>query len=198
MDLNKAMIIGRLTRDPELRNIPSGVSVANFVVASNRVYTDQAGNKQETVEFHNIVVWRRLAEICAQYLTKGRRVYLEGRLQTRSWDDPNGFKRYRTEIVADNMIILDAPRGRAPVSEASTSAVATPTAPAAPYSAAEPAGRPEAVQQPSPTSSPQPPKPAVPPEEDIPTIDISEEVSKTDTDSEENEEAEVSVEDIPF
>ena len=109
MDLNKAMIIGRLTRDPELRTIPSGVQVANFAVATNRIYTDSSSNRQQLVEFHEIVVWRRLAEIAAQYLRKGGKVYIEGRLQTRSWDDPNGFKRYKTEIVAENLIMLDRP-----------------------------------------------------------------------------------------
>lgn len=109
MDLNKAMIIGRLTRDPELRNLPSGVAVANFSIATNFIYTDQAGVKQQKVEYHDIVMWRRLAEIASQYLKKGAKVYIEGRLQTRVWDDPNGFKRSKTEIVADNMIMLDRP-----------------------------------------------------------------------------------------
>ncbi|MBU4332616.1 single-stranded DNA-binding protein [Patescibacteria group bacterium] len=107
MDLNKAMIIGRLTRDPETRTIPSGHTVTSFGLATNRVWTDAAGQKQEAVEFHNIVAWRRLAEICGQYLRKGSKIYIEGRLQTRSWDGQDGIKRYRTEIVADNMIMLD-------------------------------------------------------------------------------------------
>lgn len=106
MDLNKVMIIGRLTRDPELRTIPSGHSVATFSVATGRVWTDQQGQKQERTEFHNVVAWRRLGEIAGQYLTKGRQVYIEGRLETRSWDDPNGTKRYRTEIIAENLILL--------------------------------------------------------------------------------------------
>lgn len=107
MDLNKAMIIGRLTRDPELRNTPSGLTVASFALATNFIWNDQSGQKQEKVEFHNIVTWRRLAEICGQYLRKGSKVYLEGRLQTRDWVGQDGVKRYRTEIVADNMIMLD-------------------------------------------------------------------------------------------
>lgn len=107
MDLNKVMIIGRLTRDPESRTIPSGQTVATFGVATNRQWTNQAtGEKQSQVEYHNIVAWRRLAEICAQYLRKGSQVYVEGHLQTRSWDDPSGVKRYRTEVVMDNMIML--------------------------------------------------------------------------------------------
>ena len=108
MNLNKAMVIGNLTRDPELRATPNGIQVASFAVATNFIWTDQSGNKQEKAEFHNIVVWRKLAEICAQYLHKGSKVYIEGRLQTRNWDDQNGNKRYMTEIVADNMIMLDS------------------------------------------------------------------------------------------
>lgn len=107
MDLNKAMIIGRLTADPENRTTPQGATVSAFSLATNFVWTDASGQKQEKVEFHNIVVWRKLAEICAQYLKKGSKVYIEGRLQTRNWDGQDGVKRYRTEIVADNMIMLD-------------------------------------------------------------------------------------------
>ena len=107
MNLNKVMIIGNLTRDPELKNIPNGTPVATFGVATNRVWTDQAGQKQERVEFHNIVVWRRLAEICGQYLKKGAKIYIEGRLETRDWVGQDDVKRYRTEIVGNNMIMLD-------------------------------------------------------------------------------------------
>ena len=107
MNLNKAMIIGNLTRDPELRNTPAGVAVASFSVATNQVWNDQNGQKQERVEFHNIVVWRKLAEICGQYLKKGSKIYIEGRLQTRDWVGQDSIKRYRTEIIADNMIMLD-------------------------------------------------------------------------------------------
>jgi len=105
--LNKVMIIGNLTRDPELKQIPSGQSVCSFGVATNRVWNDKQGQKQESVEFHNVVVWARLAEICAQYLAKGRKVYIDGRLQTRDWEGQDGVRRYRTEIVAENMIMLD-------------------------------------------------------------------------------------------
>jgi len=107
MNLNKAMIIGNVVRDPEMRSTPSGQNVSSFSVATNLVWKDQSGQKQEKVEFHNIVAWRRLAEIVGQYLKKGSKVYIEGRLQTRSWDDPSGVKKYRTEIVAENMIMLD-------------------------------------------------------------------------------------------
>lgn len=112
MDLNKVMIIGRLTRDPELRSTPSGAQVCTLGIATNYVYTNQQTNqKVEQVEYHNVVMWRRLAEIAAQYLKKGRRLYVEGRLQTRSWDGQDGQKKYRTEIVADNMIMLDSGQG---------------------------------------------------------------------------------------
>lgn len=107
MDLNKSMIIGRLTRDPEIRSTQSGQNVANFSVATGRQWTDKGtGQKKEQTEFHNVVAWGRLADICQQYLKKGNQVYIEGRLQTRSWDDQSGTKRYRTEIIANEMIML--------------------------------------------------------------------------------------------
>ncbi len=108
MNLNKAQIIGNVTRDPESRSTPNGQVVTNFSVATNFTWTDQAGEKQSRAEFHSIVAWRRLAEICAQYLKKGSKVYIEGRLQTRSWEDQTGQKKYRTEIIADNLIMLDS------------------------------------------------------------------------------------------
>lgn len=108
MDLNKVMIIGRLTRDPELRQTPNGASVCQIGLATNYVYNNQqSGQKVEQVEYHNVVMWRKLAEIANQYLSKGKRVYIEGRLVTRSWDAQDGTKRSKTEIVADNMIMLD-------------------------------------------------------------------------------------------
>jgi single-strand DNA-binding protein len=107
MNLNKAMIIGNLTRDPEVRTTPTGQTVASFSVATNLVWTDQSGQKQERAEFHNVVAWRKLGEICGQYLKKGSKVYIEGRMQTRDWMGQDNVKRYRTEIVADNMIMLD-------------------------------------------------------------------------------------------
>jgi single-strand DNA-binding protein len=111
MNLNKAMIIGNLTRDPEVRTTPNGAMVASFAVATSQVWTDQGGQKQERTEFHNIVVWRKLAEIVSQYLHKGSKVYIEGRLQTRDWAGQDGVKRYRTEIIADNLIMLDRAGG---------------------------------------------------------------------------------------
>ncbi len=107
LDLNKVMIIGNVTRDPEVRTTPSGISVASFGVATNFSWKDKEGTQQKRAEFHNVVAWRKLAEIIGQYVKKGSRIYIEGRLQTRSWDDQSGVKRFRTEIVADNMIMLD-------------------------------------------------------------------------------------------
>ncbi len=108
MDLNKALVIGRLTRDPEMRTTPQGANVCSFSIATNYVYKSQSGEKVEQVEYHNVVAWRKLAEIAAQYLKKGSRVYVEGRIQTRSWDGSDGQKKNRTEIVMDNMIMLDS------------------------------------------------------------------------------------------
>jgi single-strand DNA-binding protein len=114
MSLNRAQIIGNLTRDPELRNTTNGQSVTNFSVATSSQWQDAAGQKQERTEYHSIVAWGKLAEICSQYLGKGRKVFVEGRLQTRDWETPDGQKRQRTEIIADNMIMLDrAPAGGA-------------------------------------------------------------------------------------
>lgn len=103
MYLNKAIIIGNLTRDPELKSLPSGIQVAQFSVATNRVWKDKDGNKQESVDYHNVVVFGRQAETTAQYLKKGSSALVEGRIQTRSWDAQDGQKRYRTEIVADRV-----------------------------------------------------------------------------------------------
>lgn len=111
MDLNRACLIGNVTKDPELKNTPSGQAVISFSIATNFVWKDQAGNKQEKAEFHNIVAWRKLAETMGQYLKKGGKVYVEGRLQTRTWEDKDGKKNYRTEIVADNIILLNKPQG---------------------------------------------------------------------------------------
>ena len=103
MYLNKAFIFGNLTRDPELRALPSGMNVCNFGVATNRVFKDRDGKKQEQTDFHNIVVFGRQADTVAQYLKKGSSVFVEGRMQTRSWDGKDGEKKYRTEIVADRV-----------------------------------------------------------------------------------------------
>ncbi len=103
MNLNKVFLVGNLTRDPELRSLPSGTPVASFGVATNRVWKNQQGERQEEVQFHNIVVFGRQAEIVSQYLTKGSLVLVEGRIQTRSWEGKDGVKQYRTEIVAERI-----------------------------------------------------------------------------------------------
>lgn len=121
MNLNRAIIVGRVTQDPQLRTTPSGQSVSNFSVATNRNWTDaQTHERHEKTEFHNIVAWRRLAEIAHQYLTKGSLVMVEGRIETRSWNDQSGNKRYRTEIVAENMQLGPRPSYTASPSEAMT------------------------------------------------------------------------------
>ena len=102
MYLNKAILIGNLTRDPELRSLPSGVKVCSFSLATNRVWKDKAGARQESVDYHNVVVFGRQAETVAQYMKKGSSILVEGRMQTRSWDDKtSGEKKYRTEVIAD-------------------------------------------------------------------------------------------------
>jgi single-strand DNA-binding protein len=111
MNLNKAIIIGNLTANPETRNTPNGQAVANFTIATNRVWTNQQGQKQEQAEFHNIVAWGKLAEIAGQYLAKGRMCMVEGRLQTRNWDDQNGVRHWKTEIVAENIQLGPRPNG---------------------------------------------------------------------------------------
>lgn len=108
--LNKVMLIGNLTRDPELRYTPTGVAVCSFGLATNRSWTTDSGEKKEEVEFHKIVSWNKLAELCSQLLAKGRKVFVEGRLQTRSWIGQDGSQRQSTEIVIEDMIILDSKR----------------------------------------------------------------------------------------
>lgn len=136
MDLNRAQLIGNVTRDPEVRTTPTGQTVCSFSVATNAQWTDAQGNKQQRAEFHNIVAWGKLAEICRQFLAKGRKVYVEGRLQTRDWEAQDGAKRTRTEIVAENMIMLDRTGGPGMGGSASapamggTTPTTTPTAPA--------------------------------------------------------------------
>lgn len=110
--LNKVMLIGNLTRDPELRYTPQGTAVATVSMATNRSWTNaDTGEKTEQVEFHRLVAWAKLAEICGQYLKKGKKIYVEGRLQTRDWTTKDGQKRQTTEIVMESMIMLDGSRG---------------------------------------------------------------------------------------
>jgi len=169
MALNKVLLIGNLTRDPELRSTSSGQSVANFGLATNRVWKDpNTGERREAAEFHNIVMWRRLAEIAGQYLRKGSKIFVEGRIQTRSWQDQSGNKRYMTEIVAENMQMLD----RKPQGD-------TPFQPAAPQAPTQPPASPSLGGQAA--AQPAPPQP-----EEIPTIQIDE------------NQDEVKIEDIPF
>ncbi|XOB42618.1 MAG: single-stranded DNA-binding protein [Candidatus Nealsonbacteria bacterium] len=103
MNLNKIFLIGRLTRDPELKTLPSGNPVANFGLATDVYFTDKSGQKQQQVEFHNIVLFGRLAEIASQYLTKGSLAFLEGRVRTRNWEDSSGNKKYRTEVIGQRL-----------------------------------------------------------------------------------------------
>ncbi|PIX90746.1 MAG: single-stranded DNA-binding protein [Candidatus Moranbacteria bacterium CG_4_10_14_3_um_filter_44_15] len=174
MALNKVLLIGNLTRDPELRSTSSGQSVANFGLATNRVWKDSnTSERREAAEFHNIVMWRRLAEIAGQYLRKGSKIFVEGRIQTRSWQDQSGNKRYMTEIVAENMQMLDRkPQGGTPFQPASPDA-----------NRGEPAVQPPA----SPSLGRQATAQSAPPQpEEIPTIQIDE------------NQDEVKIEDIPF
>ena len=108
--LNRAQLIGNLTRDPELRYTPNGTAVCSFGLATNRSWKTETGEKREEADFHNIVAWNKLAELCSQFLVKGRKVYVEGRLSTRSWIGQDGTQKTRTEIVISDMILLDSKR----------------------------------------------------------------------------------------
>lgn len=108
--LNRVQLIGNMTRDPELRYTPSGTAVCSFSIATNRNWTTDQGEKKEEAEFHRIVAWNKLAELCSQFLVKGRKVYVEGRLQTRNWTAQDGTQRNSTEVVIDEMILLDSKR----------------------------------------------------------------------------------------
>ncbi len=103
MSVNKVILLGRLGQDPELKYTPGGSPVCNFSLATTEAWTDKSGQKQEKTEWHRVVVWGKLAELCNQYLSKGRQAFLEGKLQTRSWDDKDGNKRYTTEILASTV-----------------------------------------------------------------------------------------------
>lgn len=118
-DFNQAIILGNLTREPELRSTASGQSVVSFSVATNRRWTNKEGQQQEEAEFHNIVAWGKLAEICAQILYKGRKVLVSGRLQTRNWEGQDGVKRFTTEIVADQVSAVGPARPGEPATDGS-------------------------------------------------------------------------------
>jgi single-strand DNA-binding protein len=137
--LNKAQVIGNLTRDPEMRQTSNGQAVCSFGVATNRTWKDASGQKQEQVEYHNIVAWGKLAEICGQYLVKGKKVYIDGRLQTSDWEGQDGVKRYKTEIIADNMIMLS----RSGEGGGGAFAPSAPSAPAPPSAPSEPSAAPD-------------------------------------------------------
>ena len=108
--LNKVMLIGNLTKDPELKYTPQGTAVVNFTIATNRQWKDSSGNENDEATFTRCVAWSKLAEIIAQYLFKGTKVYIDGRLSSKNWDDKQGIKHYMTEVVVDNMIMLDSKR----------------------------------------------------------------------------------------
>ncbi|MDO8451986.1 MAG: single-stranded DNA-binding protein [bacterium] len=108
--LNKVMLIGNLTRDPELRYTPTGAAVCTIGLATNRYWTTEAGEKKDEVEFHRVVAWNKLAELCSQLLVKGRKIYVEGRLRTNTWQAQDGSSRSTTEVVIEDMILLDAKR----------------------------------------------------------------------------------------
>lgn len=139
--LNRVTLIGNLTRDPELKYTPTGSAVCTFGMATNREWTDSSGQKQEGAEFHRIVAWGKLAEICSQLLQKGRKVFVEGRLQTRQWKTQDGSDKQITEIVIEEMMALDAPKNQGysnnydnqaytPAPSASTSETSNQTSPA--------------------------------------------------------------------
>jgi single-strand DNA-binding protein len=153
MNLNKVQLIGRLTRDPEIRTTPSGQTVATIGIATNRTWNDKAGQKQEKSEFHNIVIWGRLAEIAGQYLTKGQEAYFEGRLETRSYTGKDGVERKTTDIVAENMQMGSRAQGASSFNNNSRPAPMT--------MGAAPASRPTPQHQ--------------APAEEIPTINLDEE-----------------------
>ncbi len=126
--LNKVMVIGNLGADPEMRYTADGNALTSFRVAASRNYTTPDGERREETEWFSIVAWRKLAEQCSQFLQKGRRVYVEGRLRTSSWDTPDGQKRYRTEVIADRVLFLDRPGG-APLPEEPEAVSAAPSEP---------------------------------------------------------------------
>jgi single-strand DNA-binding protein len=127
--INKVILIGRLGRDPEVKYTPSGQAVAKFSIATDETYKDRNGEQQRRTEWHNIVAWRRLAEICGEYLVKGKLVYIEGRIQTRQWEDREGNKRNTTEIVAREMKML-SPKSEGDISESSSQQSESAPAPA--------------------------------------------------------------------
>lgn len=176
------MLIGNLTRDPELRYTPSGTAVCSFGLATNRAWTTEGGEKKEETEFHRIVSWNKLAELCSQLLTKGRKVFVEGRLQTRTWQGQDGAQRTTTEIVIDDMIILDSRRDTAGVAQGAPVPPPPSTQASTPAAAPSDTAAPQGVQ--ATTTTAPPPEPAV--EESTPEQ------------SGEKESEEINPDDIPF
>lgn len=133
MSVNKVILLGRLGQDPELKYTPGGSAVCNFSMATTESWTDKQGQKQEKTEWHRVVVWGKLAELCNQYLAKGRQAFLEGRLQTRSWDDKDGNKRYTTEILASTVQFIGGPSANANQNAGADASYAQAPAPQAEY-----------------------------------------------------------------
>lgn len=131
MNVNKVLLVGRLTRDPEIRNTPTGQTVASLSMATNRFWKDKNGQRQDQTEYHNVVLWGRLAEIAGQYLTKGQEAYIEGRLQTRKYTAKDGGERRITEIVAENMQLGSRAQGQGAPTGSSFQRSTTPSAPSA-------------------------------------------------------------------
>jgi len=178
MNLNRAIIVGRVTQDPQLRTTPSGQQVCTFSVATNRIWNDSdTRERQEKTEFHNVVTWRRLAEISNQYLTKGSLVMIEGRLETRNWNDQTGNRHYKTEIIAESMQLGPRPQGQGGGSNPS----ANPSQASRPFT-------------PSAASTNSPSQGAAAPE--IPIIESDDYTPSSDSSSEDD--GEINVKNIPF
>lgn len=138
MYINKALLYGNLTRDPELKALPTGISVVTFSIATNRTYKDKNGAKQEAVDYHNIVAFGKQGDVIAQYLRKGSSIFIDGRIQTRSWDGQDGKKQYRTEIVIENFQFGPKPQGGGGGYAGASASYQPPRASAAPAKAKEP------------------------------------------------------------
>lgn len=185
--LNKVQLIGNLTRDPELRYTPNGTAVCSFGLATNRQWQTEGGERREETEFHRIVAWNKLAELCSQLCTKGRKIYVEGRLQTRTWTAQDGTQRVTTEIVIDDMILLDSKR---PVTNGEESSVVS-----------EPAVVPEAPVVPVPVDDATAPSAAAVPTDDTKKKKTKEEEAPKEPAVQPTAEQageEVNADDIPF
>lgn len=188
--LNRAQIVGNLTRDPEMRYTPNGQAVCSFGVATNRRWKDANGNPQEATEFHNVVAWGKLAEITSQYLKKGQKVYVEGRLQTRTWEGQDGAKRNRTEIVAENFIFL-TPKG------APTASAETKEAEEFPASAKDSAGEPASpADGPADKAEEKAPEKAAEKAEKKKPVSVK--PSKKETEEASEDEEDINLDEIPF